>query len=181
MTISVEQAGEPKGPRRRPIAEAVMLALFTLLAVGLVVVLVIALTGDDDGAADDDPTAQTIAEPVEQTEPSITPDSTYGTVEELKDAAVAAGYYCKRWRPTNKVALAAESGNCSGVDVFSTYASEGDLQAQLDTEKETSAMLVEYDIDPGISLVGPNWIIHGEEEVRPLQAVLGGTIVDLEK
>lgn len=129
--------------------------------------------------ADDKPDSKPSSSSSAAPSPSATPDAAYGSVEDLKDAAVAAGYMCRRWRVTNKVALAAESGNCSASDVFTTYASDGDLQHQLNRDKGNADLLIEYDIDPGIALVGPNWMIHGDDaKVRPLQDALGGTIVD---
>jgi hypothetical protein len=112
--------------------------------------------------------------------PRATPTAvTYGTVDELHLAAVNAGYVCSHWKQDNVVKLAAESGHCSDADVFATYASEGDLQQQLDTSKQTDEMLVQAHVDPGITLVGPNWTINGSDQaIRALQAHLGGTIVD---
>ncbi|MRK01767.1 hypothetical protein GEV27_09555 [Aeromicrobium sp. S22] len=54
--------------------------------------------------------------------------------------------------------LAAESGSCNDSDVFSTFAWEGDLQAQLDVGREMDGMLTDADVEPNTHLVGPNWI-----------------------
>jgi hypothetical protein len=108
-------------------------------------------------------------------EPAMVKDSRYGTVEELKEAAVAAGYLCKRWVQDDKVQLAAESGHCSGADVFATFASQGELQAQLET-RQLNEMFAEADVeDDTLTLVGPNWPINGHQSVE-VQAMLGGTV-----
>jgi hypothetical protein len=128
------------------------------------------------GCGADDLTPESTRPAAEPTSTGPTPDSKYGTVEELREAAVDAGLYCKRWRQPNAVALAAESGSCSGDDVLATYASEGDLQRQLDQEKENSDMLAEYGIEETPVLVGPNWTIKSPD-APGLQEELGGTVV----
>lgn len=125
------------------------------------------------------------------TEPSVPATSSQalgevGTVAELKDAAVAAGYACPNWRQDNVVKLAAESGRCSDSDVFSTYLSESTrdelVQALKDMTKDTREMLADdEDVDPTlldeeVLLVGPNWVINSSEAVS-LQGKLGGQIV----
>lgn len=140
----------------------------------VVAILALGACGDDGDSGGDDPKPSSGDETT-----SEAPPATYGSVEELKNAAVDAGYNCPNWKADNKVTLAAESGHCSGSDVFATYASPGDLQSQLDTDKDLDQMLVDAGIDPDIHLVGENWSIRGvDAEVRPLQEHLGGTIVD---
>lgn len=112
------------------------------------------------------------ADSVSTPSPSPVADARYGTVVELKDAAVLAGYECKNWRQTDVVKLAAQSGSCSNADVFATFASEGDLQAQLDTFREIDAM---FNDEPTPRLVGPNWVINAPEAAT-LQNALGGTV-----
>jgi hypothetical protein len=74
---------------------------------------------------------------------------------------------------------AAESGNCSDGDVFSTYASQADLDAQIAQERSNKDMLREAGIDEGASLAGPNWIINMSDDValEKLRADLGGTLI----
>lgn len=103
-------------------------------------------------------------------------DSRYGTVEELRQAAVAAGYLGKRWVQDDRVSLAAESGHCSGADVFATFASEGDLQAQFETTRHLDEVFAEAGVeDDTPTLVGPNWSINGHQSVE-VHALLGGTV-----
>lgn len=104
-----------------------------------------------------------------------TPDARYGTVEALKDAAVEAGLECKRWRQTNVVKLAAESGECNKDSVLATFASEGDLQDQLRTYRNLDDLQEKYDLPPSPRLIGPNWIINAPEAPE-LQPQLGGTV-----
>lgn len=115
------------------------------------------------------------ADGINEAAKKIEPDQRYGTVHALMEAAVEAGYECKRWRQTDKVTLAAESGNCSSNDVFSTYASDGDLQSQLETERAVEDMFADAGIEPDPTLVGPNWIIKSPK-IGALQPVLGGTV-----
>lgn len=135
----------------------------------LMVVLGTGCGADEVGPDPQSPTA-------ESTTTGPTPDSKYGTVEQLRAAAVDAGFDCRRWRQHNDVATAAESGSCSGDDVLATYASEGDLQRQLDQEKKNTDLLVEYGIEVAPILVGPNWTIKSPE-APDLQEELGGTVV----
>ncbi|EKA62261.1 hypothetical protein B277_03008 [Janibacter hoylei PVAS-1] len=109
-----------------------------------------------------------------------------GTVSELKDAAIAAGYACPSWVQDNVVKLAAESGRCSDSDVFTTYLSESSrdesVQIHKAMAKETREMFADdEDADPALTdeevlLVGPNWIINSDDAAS-LQADLGGQVV----
>lgn len=109
-----------------------------------------------------------------------------GTLAELKDAAVAAGYACPNWQQDNVVAKASESGRCSDSDVFSTYLSEAVrddvVQSLKDMSRDTREMLEDgEDVDPAlleedVLLVGPNWVINAEDAAS-LQEELGGQVV----
>lgn len=100
----------------------------------------------------------------------------YGSLTELKDAAVAGGYVCENWVADNVVTLAAESGTCSDDSVFSTYASESDLQAQLDLGKEMDEMSLNVGLDTSTQLIGPNWIITAPE-VPQIYEDLAGVLI----
>lgn len=101
---------------------------------------------------------------------------TISSVIELRDALVAAGYDCPTWTQDNVVKLAAESGSCDDSSVLSTFASEGDRQAQLDIDKGMSDMLSDADIEEDPTLVGPNWMFKSPEASK-YASKLGGTIV----
>jgi len=91
-------------------------------------------------------------------------------VTELRDAAVAAGYPCPSWVQTNKVEAAAESGNCSDADVFSTYATPGQLEDAVTRLKAMNGVF------KSVVLVGENWIINSDN-ARDLRSKMGGTIL----
>ena len=143
--------------------------LVAIAAAGLVVV-----AGCGDGGTD------------AQASPSATELGSVGTVAELKDAAVAAGYACPSWVQDNVVKLAAESGRCSDSDVFTTYLSESSrdesVQIHKAMAKETREMFADdEDADPALTdeevlLVGPNWIINSDDAAS-LQPELGGQVV----
>lgn len=100
----------------------------------------------------------------------------YGSVADLRIAAVSAGYTCARWKQDNAVRLAAESGHCSEDDVFSTYASKARLNRQLETSQQLDQMSLDAGLKPNPYLVGPNWIINAPS-VDTLRSSLGGTVV----
>jgi len=113
------------------------------------------------------------------TEEGPQPLSEVGSVTELRDALVEAGYPCADWTQTNDVANAAESGSCSEEDVLSTYASESDRDAQVTQERANKDMLREAGIDPGSTIVGPNWMVNlsAGTDIEGIHAVLGGTLI----
>ena len=150
-----------------PVRQLLILGAITVVIVAGVAWLAISLLGD--GSSKPAPRAPVTAGAA----------SAYGSVEELHQAAVAAGSPCPRWTQTTVVTLAAESGHCSGTDLFATYATPEDQQRQLDSMKGTDQLLVEKHIDPGVTLVGANWTITGPAvAVQQLRSRLGGTIVD---
>src|SRR5215203_4347338 len=59
----------------------------------------------------------------------------YDSVVELRDAAVEAGYSCPNWKQDNVVTNAKQSGTCTDEDVFTIYATDSDLEAQIETTK----------------------------------------------
>ncbi|RXW32874.1 hypothetical protein C1706_03030 [Propioniciclava flava] len=92
----------------------------------------------------------------------------FDSVVALKDAAVRTGFYCERWRQTDQVQLAVQSGTCSERDVFSIYLSSADVSAAVQALKR---LPVEVHL-----LVGPNWIINSRY-VLSLKENMGGMIV----
>jgi hypothetical protein len=120
-------------------------------------VLLLALTGCSS-AAQPSPT------PTEPAGPA-----TYSSVVELKDAYVAAGGDCDEWAQTNRVTVAAQSGDCDGNTVLSTYASESDRETAV-------ANLKMLNPDNYSLLSGPNWIINSPD-VADVSDALGGVLV----
>lgn len=98
---------------------------------------------------------------------------TYQTLAELRDTATAAGYECD-WVQEDEVDLAAESGTCSGSDVFMLFSTESSRDGQVETYRRLAEMLGTGSVD----LVGPNWIIHHEDAavLEMIQGATGGII-----
>ena len=99
---------------------------------------------------------------------SPSPKATYATVVELRDAYVAAGGECPDWTASNRVKLAAESGDCSSNTVLSTYLST-DIRDQVVTTLKSFGTDVHL-------LVGENWVINTPDP-ESLVKKLGGTVV----
>lgn len=87
------------------------------------------------------------------------------SVEEVRDAFVAAGGECD-WERTDRITVAAESGDCSGRTVISIYATEQDLDDAVSTLRGNTPMKLNL-------LVGDNWIINSPE-AEGMDDVLGG-------
>lgn len=99
----------------------------------------------------------------------------YSSVEDLVDAAVAAGYACPAWTQTDQVKSALESGACSQDDVFSIYADSEATQAAVDKIVSVSAGYVEVGL-----LAGPNWIVNtAQPALGQLASRLGGNLVEV--
>lgn len=97
---------------------------------------------------------------------------TFGSIDNLVDAFVAAGGDCAGWNQTNVITLAAESGDCDDNTVLSTYASQADKDEVIANHKALMEM-----IGGGTLLVGGNWILN-DKNAGDYQEKLGGTIVD---
>lgn len=102
-----------------------------------------------------------------------------GSVTQLRDAVVEAGYPCPNWTQTNAVTNAAESGTCSDKDVFCTYASQSDRDAQVSQERANKDTLRNAGITPGSTIVGPNWMVNlsADADIEGVHAVIGGTLI----
>ncbi len=142
---------------------------------GLAVAAAIVIALSACGAGESEPSSESSPSTSTTPTPVVEKDARYGTVEALKDAAIEAGYECKNWKQDDKVTLAAESGHCSGADVFATYVSEADLQSQLETFRSFGELFEEEGVEKDPVLFGPNWSINGARAVE-LQPILGGTI-----
>lgn len=120
---------------------------------------------------------------------SATPLGEVGSIDELKDAAVAAGMECGTWVQTNAMTLAAESGECrnpKGDYVLSTYISEAIRDDAVRNYKDFTLDSREVFEEQGTGdsvlpeeetlLVGPNWMI-APQAADSLQEELGGRLV----
>jgi len=117
--------------------------------------------------------------------PGPTPPTTssknvrYDSVVELRDAAVAAGYPCRNWDQEDGPKHAEESGTCSDEDVFSIYATDNDLETQIELVKAGDALSREEQMKPDPTLVGPNWMIRmPSSSIYRVQGSLGGDILN---
>jgi hypothetical protein len=126
--------------------------------------------GSDEGGGA--PDGQPAATPT----PTASELGTVSSVTEVRDALVDAGYVCSNWDQSNVVDLAAESGSCDDDSVLSTYASAGDLQAQLDSNRDMDKLFEENGVELTPNLVGPNWIVNAPGADKYADA-LGGTVV----
>lgn len=96
------------------------------------------------------------------------PKASYSSVVELRDAFVKAGGSCPNWVQADRVKLAAQSGDCSGNVVLSTY---------LSTDLRDEAVTTLKSFGSGIHLlVGKNWVINTPNP-ESFTEKLGGTVV----
>lgn len=109
--------------------------------------------------------------------PSVTPTPTaptsavakkYAAIEDLRDDAGRAGYYCANWQQTNRVQVAVASGTCDDASVFMLFLTEADVSQNVQALKSTKS--------PIHLLVGPNWILNVPQP-ESLQARMGGIVV----
>jgi hypothetical protein len=94
----------------------------------------------------------------------------YGTIEELRDAAVDAGLDCDDWEEGTADGNWAQYGTCGSDTTLATYTSESQRDDDVDGAKERAL--------GGELLVGPNWTVRADD-VADLQTELGGTVVTL--
>lgn len=93
----------------------------------------------------------------------------YGTIEELREAAEKAGLECPGWDLHNKATYAASSASCSDSIGLATYTSDSQLDKQLEAWKMIGEMIVLE------RLVGENWTIDTSDP-EALQKKMGGTV-----
>lgn len=144
--------------------------------------LALVLTGcggsGDDSDADDSPTPSATStsapEPVESSEPAVTPNASYGSVTDLRDAMVELGYPCPSWVQDDVLTFASSSGHCSDNDVFSVYLDAADLKSQVDALRSAGAF--DEDNFGGPMLAGPNWLLN-LEDIEEYREGMGGTVV----
>lgn len=99
-------------------------------------------------------------------------DASYGSVNEFRDALVAAGYDCPDWKQTDDVPSAAQSGRCSTKDKLMTFSTTDDRDHIVDTFKDFMGGLgMEVHL-----LVGPNWILNSADADQ-MQKKIGGSVV----
>lgn len=105
----------------------------------------------------------------ETTIPVITGTPTsYASLEDLRDAFVAAGGECAAWEEIDPGEADARGGRCGDDTVLAVYADPAELAAAVEKSVNlaTSTHL----------LVGENWMLNTPEPHRFVDA-LGGTVV----
>jgi hypothetical protein len=104
----------------------------------------------------------------------------FASIDELRDAAVAVGYACPMWKQNNAVGLALESGNCSHQDVLMIFDTQTELEKQVELYRENKVehdeLFEGQDLTFNPTLVGANWMIHGDGAVAVAEE-LRGTIL----
>ncbi len=102
--------------------------------------------------------------------------ATYGTVEELKDAAVAAGLKCSTWTLNDPGPNVAGVGECDEMEsILAIYLSDDAKQDTVDALVKSCEMAAGAGLPCPPLLVGPDWIINSPQSVE-LQPALGGVI-----
>lgn len=104
--------------------------------------------------------------------PDVEADASYDTAEDLRDAAVGAGYDCPAWKEVIRNTGASSAGSCSEADLFSVYDEELDVTEQK-AQWQRNDELLDGEAKPW--LIGPNWIINSAGAPQ-LQRLLGGTL-----
>lgn len=101
--------------------------------------------------------------------PAVTGDATeFSTVEELRDAYVAAGGTCEAWEEIDPGDYDAKAGRCSDSVVMAVYANPDELAAAVDRSQN---LAVQTHL-----LVGENWLLNVDNPQDYVDA-LGGTTV----
>lgn len=96
-------------------------------------------------------------------------------MDELLDAATAAGLDCEPFEQTDEITLAEESGFCGETGTLALYADEYALTEHLAEVVPFGIEMAEFGTD-FVRLVGPNWIINATN-VEEIQGSLGGIVL----
>ncbi|BDZ42978.1 hypothetical protein GCM10025865_22770 [Paraoerskovia sediminicola] len=134
-----------------------------VLAAGLLVTG-LAACSSDDGSTDSSTDASTAA--ASASAPAVVKDTEYRIVDDLKDAAVAAGLACDDWTTIDPVAPAWQVGTC-GDSTLTLYRAQEDKTQGADAARDDADAVV---------LVGPNWtVVTSQDVVDTIQPALGGS------
>lgn len=146
------------------------------ITTALAAVSALLLTGcgatDTSAGSTPSPSASATTGPTRTTEaPVVERDATYGTVEELRDAVVLAGYECPEYAERESSTIAAESAACEDHTVLLIYSSQTGRDENL-------AFLKGFSGPSNAFLVGPNWIVNSGREsiVDEIRPELGGVV-----
>lgn len=101
--------------------------------------------------------------------PAVTGEATeFATVEDLRDAYVAAGGTCDAWEEVDPGDYDATAGRCSDSVVMAVYANPDELAAAVERSQN---LAIQTHL-----LVGENWMLNVENPQDFVDA-LGGTTV----
>lgn len=115
--------------------------------------------------------------PPDSTSPAVVKDATYGSVTDLKNAAVISGLPCPKFKMSNKLTNAAQSAECSGDAVLATYATQADLQSSAEAIPSDGHPIQAAECPLEQPADQPNWTINAPEAAE-LQPMLGGVVDD---
>ena len=96
-------------------------------------------------------------------------DGRFKSVEDLRSAFVDAGGSCDQWDQNDRIDAAEESGDCDDSTVLSTYPDRASAQSAADDLMEATPILDEV-------LIGDNWIVNTDQNLRSLKEEMGGVI-----
>jgi hypothetical protein len=99
-----------------------------------------------------------------------TPIGKVSTIEQVRDAFIAAGGVCN-WKQDDRVDDATASGTCSDQTVIMLFANPDDKAMVANRLSEVLAGVGTH------LLVGDNWIINSPEAVK-MQKEIGGKVVE---
>lgn len=148
-----------------------------ILAATAASILVLSGCGSSTSEASDSVTStpQAPSESPTPTESAPPADGgSFSSLADLQEAYVAAGGECSQWVQGNRVTLAAESGDCDGDTVLSTFISSDQIAELIQSNKDLHKEL-EMESD-SVWLVGQNWVINSPDAVE-IQEELGGQLV----
>ena len=118
----------------------------------------------------------------EETAGEPNPGETYGSVEELRDAAIAAGLECSEWTKADSSGPQ-QVGWCGEVKeqsvdniALGTFSTDAAMKQFMDNTEGICSIPSETEPCPPM-LVGPNWIISASQ-AEELQPELGGEVLD---
>ncbi|QXT62257.1 hypothetical protein [Tessaracoccus palaemonis] len=138
----------------------------TRTALAVAAMLLLAGCGATDAAESTTP-ATAATEPFPGALSSAPVAQRYESVEALRDALGAGGYYCTDWQRDDRVALALQSGQCSDADVLMIFTGESAVH---EAAQNLKALVTNF-------VVGENWIVNTDRPYAVTYAI-GGTIVE---
>lgn len=140
--------------------------------------------GDEKPAAESKPASTTSSATTTSAKQA---DESYGSAMAVVGAMAVAGQECPNPVEGTPAKYAAQTVNCDGGIVVSTYASETDRQEGINLVKKANGLastVASYGsrtVDPTLilrALFGKNWsVMAGPDVLEKLQPSMGGTIV----